>query len=68
MARGFDAQEYQRYVHRHQDEATRKKLRCVHAFAACSAGAIFSKEQIIYIVGHIESLVPTFTNQSPERE
>jgi len=34
----------------------------------CSAGAIFSKEQIINIVGHIESLVLNSTNQSPERE
>lgn len=34
----------------------------------CSAGAIFSKEQIINIVGHIESLVSKNTNQSPERE
>jgi transposase len=33
QVRGFDAQEYQRYVHRHQDEATRLKLRCVEGFA-----------------------------------
>lgn len=34
QVRGFDAQEHQRYVHRHQDEATRLKLRCVEGFAS----------------------------------
>jgi len=48
LARGFDAQEYQRYVHRHQDEATRKKLRCVHAFAAGQEFAALSKELRIH--------------------
>ncbi|TAE30506.1 MAG: hypothetical protein EAZ92_04495 [Candidatus Kapaibacterium sp.] len=32
--RGFDATEYARFVHRHQDEATRIKLRCIEDFAS----------------------------------
>lgn len=32
-ARGFDAQEYRRFVHRHQEEYLRIKLRCVEYYA-----------------------------------
>jgi hypothetical protein len=36
--------------------------------AACENGAILSKEQIINILGYIESLVPQSAPLSPERE